>query len=348
MTGTRSRPARRVEPPPLLPAPGLDLVSHRRLVEPTVDVTLPLRPGDPTFVTAGETVVAGTVVAERLRDAHLIEAAAGPPARAGERWSGDAIGGIRRGSTRREGELLFESNGRWRIATGEHRDPIETPVGGIVREVRPGMAVTVRAAGAALRGVIALGDPSRGRLEIATDRNGELLPRSLDVGSAGAILVVGARIDAEALTRARAMGIRGVVVATLPGKDRRDYLASEARQRAALHRLPPFGVLVLHGSQRRPIGEAAMALLERLAGRDVAIAGRPPALVFDPDGVPPRTEPPGAVHVRSGPLAGRQGTFVGLAGLRRFPGATHVEAAFVRFDDDPPLAVPLADLERLT
>jgi len=60
-------------------------------------------------------------------------------------------------------------------------------------------------------------------------------------------------------------GIRGVIVATLPGKDRRDYLASEARQRSSLHQVPAFGVLVLHGSQRRPIAEGAMRLLERLA-----------------------------------------------------------------------------------
>jgi hypothetical protein len=329
------------------PEPGLELVRRRTLVEPALDVTLPLRPGDRPRVAAGDSIVAGAPLADRLRDAHLVEAPAAGPLRPGERWSGEAPGNGRREPVAAEGELLFESNGRWRIAAGEHLDPLESPVAGIVREVRPGIGLTIRQAGAALRGAAAFGDPTRGRLEIATDRDGELLPRSLDVGSAGAILVVGARIDAEALTRARAMGIRGVVVATLPGKDRRDYLASEARQRAALHRLPPFGVLVLHGSGRRPIAEAVMALLERLAGREVAIAGQPPALLFDPVGVAHEPESPDSVHVRSGPHAGRRGTWAGLAGLRRFAGATHLEAGFVRFGDDPPIALPLADLERL-
>jgi hypothetical protein len=342
MTATRSRPSSATGTGGL---DGLELLPARRLVERGIDVTFGLGPGDAIRVATGESVVAGTVVAGRVRDPRLVETSSVTGGRPGEPWQQTARG--RDGPTGDPGELLFASNGRWRIADGDQRDPVESPVDGIVRNIRPGMSVSVRAAGSALRGAMALGDPTRGRLEIATDRDGELVPRSLDVRSAGAILVVGARIDAEALTRARAMGIRGVVVATLPGKDRRDYLASEGRQRAALHRLPPFGVLVLHGSQRRPIGEAAMALLERLAGREVAIVDRPPALLFDPHGVSERGDPPDAVHVRSGPYAGRRGTWEGSAGLRRFPGATHLEAAFVRFGDEAPVALPLADLERL-
>ena len=88
----------------------------------------------------------------------------------------------------------------------------------------------------------------------ATD--GELRSGGLDVGSAGTILVVGSRVDAETLTRARAMGVCGIIVAGLASKERRDFLASEARQRAALHRLPPFAVLVLDGATRRPLAGA--------------------------------------------------------------------------------------------
>ena len=65
--------------------------------------------------------------------------------------------------------------------------------------------------------------------------------------------MIGSRVDAESLTRARAMGVRGVIVSGLGGKERRDFMASESRQRAALHRLPPFAVLVLDGALRRPI-----------------------------------------------------------------------------------------------
>jgi hypothetical protein len=336
----RRRPAARV-------APGLQLVPTRRLVQPNVEAILPLQPGDRPLVVAGESVVAGAIVAEHLRDARLVEAPGEPGLRPGDRWRVEARGdGPAQRKARPEGELLYENNGRWRIAAGDHHEPVESPVAGIVREVRAGQGIRLQANGAALDGVLALGSMARGRLEIATGADGEILPRALDVGAAGAILVVGARIDAEALTRARAMGVRGIVVATLPSKDRRDFLASERRQRAALHRLPPFAVLVLHGSARRPIAAPVMALLEALAGREVAVVGNPPSLVFDGDAVPTAPEAPDAVHVRSGPLAGQAGRFTGLAGARRFGGGMHLEAAFVRFADGPPVALPLADLER--
>ena len=145
----------------------------------------------------------------------------------------------------------------------------------------PGGELRLRVAGRALRGAFSAGSPARGRLELATDPFGDLRPGGIDVGRAGSILVVGARIDAEALTRARAMGVRGIVVASLPGKDLRDFRASERRQRASLHQSPPFGVLVLDGTARRAIPTPVAGLLERLAGREVSLLIDPPALVFD-------------------------------------------------------------------
>jgi hypothetical protein len=169
---------------------------------------------------------------------------------------------------------------------------------------------------------------------------------SLDVGLAGTILVIGSRVDAEALTRARAMGVRGVIVSGLAGKERRDFMASEARQRAALHRLPPFAVLVLDGAVRRPIAGPVAAVLERLAGVTVAITVDPPAMVFDEPGVTVDPPPADHVRVRSGEHAGEEGRWAGLAGVRRFAGGTFLEAGWVAFGDDPPVSIPIADLER--
>ena len=153
----------------------------------------------------------------------------------------------------------------------------------------------------------------------------------------GTILVVGSRIDAEALTRARAMGVRGVVVAGLAGKERRDFLASEARQRAALHRLPPFAVLVLDGAIRRPIAEPDR---RRSSRRSPAARSRsstdPPALVFDE---PERRARRRRARSRPGPgrrARRREGRWAGLAGLRRFAGGTFLEAGWVRFGGDRP------------
>jgi hypothetical protein len=323
-------------------ARAVSLVRSRTLVTAPVDAVFALAPGDRPLVAPGESVVVGAPIAERLRDPHLGEAqvpdAAAPEP--GGRWSGPIDGLV----DVADGELVFAWRGRWRIAGGGLSDPLETPIAGIVRDVRPGTSITVRAAGRGLRGVVALGGPTRGRLKGGPDS--ELRSGGLDVNSAGAILVVGSRVDAETLTRARAMGVRGVVVTGLSSKERRDYLASEARQRSALHRLPPFAVLVLDGAVRRPVAGAVQALLAALAGHEVAIVTDPPALVFDLPELEMPAPPPDLVRIRAGALAGREGRFVESLGPRRFTGDVHLEAALVRFADGTTTAVPIGDLER--
>ena len=191
---------------------------------------------------------------------------------------------------------------------------------------------------------MALGGPTRGRLQLGAD--GELRSGGLDVGSAGTILVVGSRVDAETLTRARAMGVCGVVVAGLASKERRDFLASEARQRAALHRLPPFAVLVLDGATRRPLAGAVQAVLAALAGFEVAIVTDPPMLVFDRPNLVIPPPPVDLVRIRAGAMSGREGQFITAIGPRRFPGGPHLEAGIVRLPDGTDAAIPLGDLER--
>jgi hypothetical protein len=343
--------------PPRPPRPhgrGIDLVARRSLLVPSIVMGFRLHPGDRPLVVPGETVVAGSTIAQRLRDTRIVQlpgSAMPENPRPGRRWDAvGAAGRLRRGPAAESGELVFEHGGHWTLATGEHEEPVECPVAGVVREIRPGVAIRVEAQGRVMPGVEALGDPTSGRLSLGSDRgdvrHGRLRSTSLDVGLAGTVLVIGSRVDAEALTRARAMGVRGVVVSGLAGKERRDFLASERRQRAALHRLPPFAVLILDGVIRRPIAGPIAAILEALAGTTVALSVDPPALVFDSPALEVATPPADHVRVRSGEHAGEEGRWAGLAGIRRFAGGTFLEAGWVIFGDEPPRAIPLADLER--
>ena len=345
---TRPEPAPPwLEAPPDPTPPGLELVAARPFLIGPVVARFDLAAGDRPLVAPGEVVIAGTPVAERLRDPRLAELpSSGDDAlRPGDRFGDGGEHALRRAAVA-AGELVFRSGRRWRVATGEMADPLEAPVAGIVREVRPGTGIVLELAGAAIPGVMAIGVPSRGRLSIVRDPSAELHPAGLDVGRAGSILVVGPRVDAETLTRARAMGVRGVVVAGVSGKDVRDFGASEARQRAALHGLPPFALLVLDGVLRRPLAGPLQALLDALEGRDVGIVLDPPALVIDgePPALPP--PPPSWIRVRHGPLAGEEGWWAGALGPRRFPPGVHLEAGLIRLADGQSVALPLADLER--
>jgi hypothetical protein len=327
-------------------------IASRPLLERQLEARFSLPPGDRPLVEPGARVDAGDPLLVHLRDRRIEEVVPGSGSgdgdpRAGMRWSPPP--GRRHREHEGDGELLAPMPGkrdRWRLVTGDHRDPFASPIGGEVTEVTPGVEIRVRAAGPALRGAFGAGSAARGRLEMATDPFGELRPGGIDVSRAGCIVVVGSRIDAEALTRARAMGVRGIVVATLPGKEMRDFAASERRQRAALHPAPPFGVLVTEGAIRRPIPSPVAALLAALAGREVALIVDPPALVFDAPGIELPDIAPDWVRVRSGPNAGAEGRVTGLAGRRSFAAGAMLEAAWVELEGEPPVTIPIGDLER--
>lgn len=330
---------------------GLDLVPVRRLLVDRPQLRFALRPGDHALVEAGEAVRSGEAIADRVLDPELDTVDGGRPGEAapGSWWSVPA--GVLAGRLRRRsgepssGEVLFESGGRLHVVAGEHRSLLETPVSGIVRSARSGIGIGIDADEAGLQGALAAGQPTRGDLVIA-DRGSGAASQLLHVGHAGSIVVVESRVDAETLTRARAMGLRGVVVSGIGWREMRDMLASERRQRASLHQLAPFAVLALDGVTRRPIASPIRALLQALAGREVAIVTDPPLLLFDRSDLDLPAIAPDLVRVRHGPDGGREGRWDGSGGPRRFEAGVHREAGHVVLDDGRRVAVPLADLER--
>ena len=328
-------------------------VPLRPLVVAGLEMGIPLPPGDRPLVEPGTVVVPGDLLLEHVRDRRVDEVDVRTPQGdrppAGSRWA-PAPGRRHHADRPADGELLTPvpgKAGRWRLVTGEHRAQTAASVRATVVEVRPGTVIRLRVEGLAIRGAFAAGASARGRLELATDPFGDLRQGGIDVGRSGSILVVGSRIDAEALTRARAMGVRGIVAASVAGKDLRDFQASERRQRAALHMPEPFGVLALDGALRRRIATPVAALLERLAGHEVALLVDPPALVFDATGVDLPIIPPDWVRVRGGPNLGAEGRIRELVGLRRFAAGVHLDAARVDLDGEPAAEIPLGDLERM-
>lgn len=330
-------------------AGGLGLVPPRPLLVGPLEAVFALHPGDRALVTADQRVDRDAPLAEHVRDPRTAVVAGpgdGEAATPGSQWTPPAGRRTHEGEAERPGELLFRSGGRWRIGTGDHAEPLLAPFAGTVVDVRPGIALRLRGEARGVRGLETLGGPASGRLTIVTGPDGEVRAPHVDVSAAGAILVAGARIDAEALTRARAVGVRGIVVAALGVKERRDFLASERRGRAAVHGLPPFGILVLDGAAGRPIASPVMAALQAMEGRIVALVADPASVVVEDADVELPRPAPDLVRVRSGPLVGAEGLWAGLAGPRRFPDGVVLEAGLVRFGDRPPIAVPLGDLER--
>lgn len=326
---------------------GLDLVRLRVLTVDSVEAWFPLQPGERELAAVGETVVRGALLAERLRDFRTVVAAgpAGQGGTPGSWWTGQPS---RRPGTGRttQGELLFRSGRQWRIAVGDPAEPLEAPFAGTVSEILPGAGIRLHTPSRGLLGASAIGGPSSGRLQIVAPRDGRVRTSEIDVGSSGAVLVVGESVDAETITRARAVGVRGIVVAALGIKERREVMASEHRARAGVHGLPPFAILVLEGATGRPIATPIMSALEAVEGRMVAIVSNPACLVFDDSRLEMAQIATDLVRITAGPLAGLEGSWGGLAGPYRFAGGVILEAGWVRFGGRAPVAVPLGDLER--
>src|SRR5215208_2422691 len=102
------------------------LVPARRLIPAPADALFALTPGDRPLVAPGDSVVVGAPIAEKIRDPRLDEvdvpeAAAMP--RPGARWAGAGRRGAPEG---RVGEHVFEWHGRWRVATGDITDAVES------------------------------------------------------------------------------------------------------------------------------------------------------------------------------------------------------------------------------
>ena len=202
------------------------------------------------------------------------------------------------------------------------------------------LALLPRAASAlgGLGGRLLLGDEVEGRLYFSPS---EPDSRGWTAAHEAGILAV-VSVSPETVLRARAVGIRGLVVGSLSDGEREALSASIDRRVAAGVALAPFGLLVLGG--RRESDEWAAQLgtaLESLQGSEVrlerypagltTIAGRNTAGHIGVDTV-----------VIGGPRAGSYGTWRGLADAKPSDPHGAVEINGELF------ALPLGDLQRLT
>ena len=193
-------------------------------------------------------------------------------------------------------------------------------------------AIVLRTDGIGFAGTMMTGDPTSGHLMIGVARPDDELPvAAIDVRGAGAIVVAGARIDVEALTRARAMGVRGVVVGGVVGRGSRSFAASEARREPPSTPSPPFALLVLDGFGKRPIPPGVWAALIEAEGREVGIAADPAMIVLD---AATAIAPVGPDRVRAaaGEMTGGTGRLLEVVGRRRLAAGVMGMVGRVAFD----------------
>lgn len=334
------------------------------------EVRLRLEPGDRALVTAGEQVRAGQDVLERPRERLRLEVPLRPDmselarVEPGAELDPEALGVPRGVATVgrpqvRRGDRVFllyvEPERAVHAVVARAPEPVASPVDGVVVTVGVD-GLLIRAAGLGLSGPVGWGQPVLGRVVIGVmGPDAELRASAIDISAAGAVLVAGARLDIEAVTRARAIGVAGILCGGAVGRELRQLEESDERQRAALHSTTPFGLLALDGFGRRPMPIIAWDLLVAAATEGSQVAVVPEAgLAVVP--TPPEDRlahwAPDAVRITAGDGAGVTGRLVGLAGPLRRPGGSYLPSGHVvtpAIADSPARrrVVSLADLERL-
>jgi hypothetical protein len=229
-------------------------------------------------------------------------------------------------------------------------EPIVGHVRGEVTEVAAD-AIEIRVGGALVGGVGGSGTAVHGNLKVAVHEPGEELRASaIDVGATGRILVGGSRASAETLTRARAMGVAGIVLGGVLDKELRDFQATQQRRRQVGGPDASFALLLIEGFGKVGLDATLFAWFREQDGKMASLFGDSARLyVYDADPPPARRalpRPGDRVIAHRRPFAGMAGELVRvLDGQHAAPSGVMARSALVRFDDGLSTLVPLANLE---
>jgi hypothetical protein len=337
------------------PAPTLHRVRIPRGAVPAVRVGSEVRPDQvlATLRRPGAPVRVPLAAALRRRPEEVVglltvrpgasvaegEPIAGEP---GGRVATAPIGGLLLGVSATDGSALVAPLGAEESVIGHVR--------GTVRGVDPA-SITVEVPAVLVRGVGGSGEAVHGELVVAVhEAADELRAAAIDVSATARIVVGGSRASAETLTRARAMGVAGIVLGGVLDKELRDFEAIQRRRREIGGLSGAFGVMLLEGYGKVGIDPQRFAWLRAHAGRMASLFGGEGLLyVYDAQPMQARRALPRVgerVIAHRRPFQGRTGVLVAeLEDLHATPSGVPSRMGLVRFEDGRLAPVPLANLE---
>jgi hypothetical protein len=334
-------------------------VVHRvdlpRGAEPRVEAGSRVEPGDVVaeWRTPAEAVAVPVAAPLRLPPERAAAALTAKPGASLAR--GEPIARSRRREVRAPSPSLFlgwdRTDGSALIAPLTEPRPIHGHVRGRVASVEDD-AIAIDVEGAVVDGVAGSGGAVHGTLQLAVrEPADELRAAAIDVASAGRILVGGSRASAEALIRARAIGVAGLVLGGVLDKELRDFEATQARRRE-LGSAPDRGlaILILAGYGKRSIDPALFAWLQAQDGRLASLFGAGRRLYVYEAPQPPAQRP---LAGRGDRVIGNRQPHAGVAGrivriiddLQAAASGVTARSAVVRFDDGRVAVVPLPNLD---
>ena len=262
-------------------------------------------------------------------------------------------------------ETISNSTGQVLLREPPRRLDLFSYVDGRVTEVIPGQGARIETTCALIQGIFGVGGETWGPLAMVATRPEETMSAGqLTSTHAGKIVIGGAFVEAEALERAKSIGVKGLIVGGMHDKDLRTLLGYDLG--VAITGTESFGftLVLTEGFGHIPMASTTFELLRTLDGRKASMSGATQirAGVIRPEIIVPRAadEPIGSTgaHLKGGakigdpvrvirePFFGRIGKVVALPSeLAMIPTESHVRVMEIQFADGAKAMVPRANIE---
>jgi biotin carboxyl carrier protein len=240
-------------------------------------------------------------------------------------------------------------------------------VDGRIVEVIPQQGVVVETNCSLVQGIFGIGGETRGEIVMAvTSPDEELSTSRFTATMKGKVVVGGSFISAEALARAKELGVAGVVIGGIHDKDLRVLLGYDLGVAITGTEQVGFTLILTEGFGSIPMAGKTFALLSAHAGQLASISGatqiragviRPEIIIPKGPGAPIA---PGAsaaperegirigdqVRIIRDPLFGKLGEVASLpSDLQKIPTESEVRVMGVRFADGSTTMIPRANIE---
>jgi hypothetical protein len=263
-------------------------------------------------------------------------------------------------------ELISEVTGHVGVRQPPTVIDVNAYVQGRVVKVLPQEGAVIETQGALIQGIFGVGGERRGTLRVPVSSPSETLTaQHIPDGVAGQILVGGAAVEADAITRAAECGAVGIVAGGIRDTDLIRYLGRDIGVAITGSEDIPLSIIITEGFGTIQMASRTFRLLKSLEGKTASINGatqiragviRPEIIVplEDPSHLP--ESPPArqaqlldigsAVRIIREPYFGRLGTVVELPPeLMEIESGTHARVLKAKLDDGTVAVVPRANVE---
>ncbi|HEU4683326.1 MAG TPA: hypothetical protein VFS39_02330 [Nitrospira sp.] len=238
-------------------------------------------------------------------------------------------------------------------------------VDGTIVEILPQQGVVVETVCSLVQGIFGIGGESFGDIAVAVKApDAPLTPGSLTPAMKGKVVVGGSFLPAEAMARAKEIGVAGLVVGGIHDKDLRALLGYDLGVAITGTEQVGFTLILTEGFGTIPMATKTFKLLSARAGQKASISGatqiragviRPEIIIPQPGATSVEAKAPrqregirvgDPVRIIRDPLFGRIGEVSALpSDLTTIETESEVRVLEVRFTDGTRAVVPRTNIE---